>query len=276
MEPNIFCSYSDIEKLPNKVRALYKTHDVRIGAHSDLGRMLDLCSAVEALVAECDYDELVNVCRSQRVLRTIVDCSDEAGLKEPLKRIASSPLNLASVDPSPGKDALFELDFIQYVKYRGLEAKIAEPDVVIAMPFGQYLVACKTINSLKNVEKQLRRGYGQLEKLGNGCVALNFEPHVCFEEPLRASSFAYVKQCLNSRLKELYETYSSLFEQKLRDGRLDGIVLQISCVADIEESSLDLEIFTHTVYFSRSLLQSLGARNRFNCFRSVMQGALGE
>lgn len=274
MGSGIYCSYSEIAKLPSKVRVVYEAHAVRIGVHSDLSRMLDVCSAVKTLIAERGNDEkMLHVCRSQRVLQTIIACSEETNLKEPLKRIASSPLNLTSVDPSPGKDALFELDFIQYVKHRRLEAKLAEPDVVVSMPFGKYHVACKNINSLNNLERQLRRGCAQLGKLGNGCVALNFEPNVCIDEPLRAFRHADVEQSLNARLKELYETYSGLFEQKIKDGRLDGVVLQISCIADIDDSDLDLEVCTHTVYFSRTFLQPQIARNRFNAFRSAMQWA---
>lgn len=275
MQPEIQHSYEEIAKLPAQVTALSEQLAVRIGLQADLAKMIRLCTDVHKKVPDMTPDQILEVAQAQRVLLAIVNSAHEVGLKAPLERIATSVLEPTTTIHSEGKDAVFELELLQYIKFRGLHARLGEPDVVVeSAPYGNYFVACKTINSLNNIKGQLRSGYGQVEKYGHGCVAFNFEPHMCFEQPLRVQTAREASHILNKHLRGLYGKSKNLFDRKLQDGRLDGVVLQMSCFADVAESKTDLDVFTHTVYYLNPRIQDADARSRFNWFVAAMQGPL--
>lgn len=276
MNPDIHLTYKHIAQLPAQVEALCAKHGVKVSPHADLSRMLYMCRDIDKKIASLGADELLDVCRAQRILSAIVECADEEQLREPLDRIASSVLTTATIEPSEGKHAVFELEVLQYARTRGLVVRLDEPDVVVTPPFGDYFVACKTINSLKNFEGQVREGCRQVHRYGYGCVMLNLEPHMAFEEPLRAQTNREVISMLETRLEELYSRNSRFFDSRLKDGRLDGVALQMSCIADVSESPLDLAVLTHTIYYSRPNLQGREAHGRFEVFRHSMGGAKGQ
>lgn len=270
MPSGIHYTYTHIAKLPSKVREIYENLALPIRPTAHLGQMLKLCESIDEKIGGLGSSEKLDVCRAMRVLQAIADCAGETNLREPLKRIAGSALDPATPEPSVGKDMIFELELLQYMRYRGLTAWLGEPDIVIKAPFGHYFVACKTINSLANLEKQLRSGVRQVSNLGHGCIAFNFEPHVCFEQPLATARLQDVTDILDARLKEIYSARERLFDKKLEEGRLDGVMLQMSCIADVARSGRDLDAVTHTIYYSRSALQAKEARNRFEGFRRIM------
>lgn len=276
MSPDIHLTYEQIAQLPVQVKALCAEHKIKVSPHADLSRMVDLCTDIDKKIDSLGDDQQLEVCRAQRILSAIAECSGEKELKEPLTRIASSILSTATIEPSEGKHAVFELEVLQYARTRGLTVRLDEPDVVITAPFGDYFVACKTINSLSNFETQVRSGCKQVEKYGHGCVMFNLEPHMYFVEPLRAQTNEEVISLLDSLLEGLYVEKSRFFDSRLQDGRLDGVALQISCIADVADSPLDLAVLTHTIYYSRPNLQGREAHDRFEGFRQSMKGARGQ
>lgn len=278
MRPEVHHSYDEIAELPAQVKALYEKLKIEIRKGSDLESALDLCANVNTKIDNMGRKELMELSRAQRVLLAIRECASEAEIKEPAKRITENSLDPASPTHSAGKDAVFELELLQYVRHRGLKARLAEPDIVVQMSFGDYFIACKTINSLKNFKGQLRSGYRQVEKYGhgNGCVAFNLEPHMHFEQPLRTSTTKEAQDKLEALLQSLYFDFKDLLDRKLDDGRLDGAAFQMSCFAEIAESPSDLDVFTHTIYYSRSDLQDQEAIVRFSEFKMAMQGPMGQ
>ncbi|WP_176053380.1 hypothetical protein [Paraburkholderia caribensis] len=144
MQPDIQNSYEKIAELPAQVKALCENLKVRIGPQADLAKMLDLCTDIHMKVAGMAPDQILAVARAYRVLLAIVACVDEVEVKAPLERIATSILEPATPMHSAGKDAVFELELLQYIKHRGLDARLGEPDVVVELPrHGTYFVACK-------------------------------------------------------------------------------------------------------------------------------------
>jgi hypothetical protein len=134
-------------------------------------------------------------------------------------------------------------------------------------------VACKTINSFSNLSSNLEKGSSQIRRNGFGVVALNLEPHICFEEPYNAQSIFEVCAVIERHLKELYEDHKDLINNYLSSGGFDGVTLQISCVAKIADNFTDLDTVTHNVYYSRPNLQSKDSHDRFDCFRQSMRRA---
>lgn len=271
MPPETLLPYEEIARLPERVRALCARLDVPINERLDLARYLRVASDAVAIAEQHPSLEL---CLAQRVLSAILDCEGEAELREPLKRIAESPLDPASADHSPGKEALFELELLQYIRRRGLTARLGEPDVIISAPFGDYFVACKTINSLKGFEGQVRSGCRQVEARGYGCVAFNLEPHLLIEQPIHVGSGLELTELLNSKLRSLYQGHQRFIDERLESGRMDGAVLQISCFAKIADGGSDMDVFTHTVFYARSNVQEKVARERFEGFRQSMRGPM--
>lgn len=276
MDAEIRNTYEQIAQLPAQVRALCEMHGLRIGRQSDLHDLLERCAGVRESVGSMNTEALLEVCWAQRVLQAILACSDEAELKEPLNRIASSKLDPASSEHSLGQDAVFELEFLQYVRHRGLTTRLGEPDIIVSAPFGDYFIACKSINSLDNFNGQLRSGYRQVEKYGHGCVAFNLERQSTLEQPLRVERASEAKAILDAQLREFYARNTRRFDHTLQEGRLDGVVLQMSCFANVAESSLHMGVFTHTVFYSRRDLQERDAHARFDGFQLAMNGPMGQ
>lgn len=273
--PEIWNSYKIIASFPEQIRKLYQSLGIIISSQSDLEKIIDLCTNIDQRFTELSDTELLEVCHAQRILCSILACSKEAGLKEPLTRISSKPLNHTNNNSfSSGKDALFELEFLQYIKHRGLHARLDEPDIVITAPFGDYFVACKTINSFNNIEKQLQSGCRQLMKYGKGFIALNLEPHVFYEQPINALSPNKINKYLKHEILQLYRQYSLLFDRYLKKS-LDGIALQVSCVASTG-SDPELNIHTFTTYYYRPKIQPQESVVRFEGFvhsmcRNILQ-----
>ena len=272
MQSGPWLSFKEIALLPAKVRELYKERGIRIRPRSDLARMLELCTDIDVKFESFPADQRLEVSRAYRALHALADCADQTEVVEPLRRIAAKSLMPGVPRPSSGKDALFELELLQYMRYRGLTARLGEPDIIVTAPFGEYSVACKTIYSLKNFETQLSDGTKQIERHGAGCIVFNLEPHMVFEQPLPATGIREVTALVTARLEELYDGESWRFDEKLEADRLDGVMLTMSCTADIPR--LNLPTVTSTVFYSRSDVQCVEARHRFKGFRHSMEGPL--
>ncbi|BCS44420.1 MULTISPECIES: hypothetical protein [Pseudomonas] len=271
MQPETFLRYIDMPKLAETVRAVCARLDVKIRPQTDFAKALKLASEAECIASTGPSIELG---RAQRVLLAIEACQHEPELREPLRRIASNPLDPASLMHSPGKDAVFELEMLQYVRHRQLVGRLGEPDVVVSAPFGDYYVACKTINSIKNFEGQIRAGCDQVVERGHGCIAFNLEPHLLIPQPIQVQSEARLRQMIHPCLESLYKEHQRFVDARLKDGRLDGVLFQISCFAEIADSHSDMDVFTHTVFYCRSHMQERAAIDRFEGFRQSMQGPM--
>jgi len=272
MYPEVFLTYKEIAKLPDQVRSLYNTLELKINTFSDLEKKLELCSGIDKQSGKSSDIDFLEVCRAKRVLEAILSCAQEQGAKEALKRIAESTLTTNTNNHSSGKDALFELEFFQYIKHRQLDARLEEPDVVVITPFGEYYVACKTINSLKNFEGQLRSAYHQIEKYGVGCIAFNLEPHLIVSEPLTISDPREAMEELSILIQNLKNEWKPLLCRRLSDGRFDGVIFQMTCIVSCTHSRSDLDTFTQSVFFCDSQLQDAHAYKRFSEFTYLMKG----
>lgn len=280
MSPEVSSSYEDIAKLSAQVRLLYENLEVRIREASDLEKMLLLCTNINEVVNEFSSCDLLRLIKAKRVLDAIISCSNEnkGELKEPLKRISENSLETSTDKHSLGKDALYELELLQYIKHRGLNATLGEPDIIVCAPFGKYYIACKTINSLNNFEKQLQSGYHQLEKYGDGvgCIAFNLEPYMVFSEPLEISSPKEASFKLREAVQKIINDKRFLIHSKLIEGRFDGVIFQMTCIVKINSNETSYDTFTHSYFYCDSQEQSNDAYKRFSGFVNSMKGSLVE
>lgn len=279
MEPEVMTTYEDIGLLPAKVQKIYDDFGKKIPPTSDLQKYIDLCDGIVEKVSRLSVKELVEVSRARRIFLALVECNDnlsdpdeKAEFGKSLSQIAANSLDPRTPGGSHALNMIFELDFLQYIRLRGMQARLGEPDIVISAPFGNYHVACKTINSFNRLGTNLEKGSTQIAERGVGVIALNLEPHLCFEEPFKAQTLSQVITAITHHLDELYENYKKLFNKHLASGDFDGLTLQMSCVADIAENATDLDTVTHNVYYSRPKIQSKDSHDRFDGFRQTMEG----
>jgi len=270
--PEIFTTYEEIAKLPGKVRSLYEDLGIKIRQGGDLEKHLKLCSGLDEKTKMEPEKYLLDVSRAKRVLETILACEDEEEIKENLKRIAEHSLKTNTDRPSLGKDSLFELELLQYMKHRGLKARLGEPDIVIEVPFGEYYIACKTINSLKNFEKQLSSGCKQINMYGKGCIAFNLEPHTLVDEPVEAYDMKDAGLKLEILIKDIISKKKYLLINKLIDNSFDGVIFQMTCVVKFKNSASNLDTFTYSYYFNNTQCQENEASDRFGSLVESMKG----
>jgi len=277
MQPEVYKSYEEIAQLPVQVLSLYQKMNINIPPNSNLEKYMRICSNLDTNIEQLfDVNFLLDVSRAKRVLEAIVSCPQVQEAKEPLTRIAKHSLITNTEEHSQGKDALFELEFFQYLQHRHLEVKLGEPDIIVNLPFGKYYIACKTINSLKNFEGQLRSGYHQIEKYGQGCIAFNLEPHLSINEPLVISHIKEAMPKLRILIQDIIKEWKILLNRKLVENRFDGIIFQMTCIVDCEYSQSRLDTFTKSYFFCDSQAHKNQSSARFLLLANLLQGQLNE
>ena len=281
MGPEVIITNEQIKMLPDNVRLIYSEFKKFIRPDSDLQRYLVLCSNVFEVSCSQNLAEHRELHNAQRILSAIVNCyellmdsEERLAFKGLIAQIEANSLGPKTQGGSLGLNAVFELEFLQYVRHRKIKARLGEPDIVLSAPFGDYYVACKSINSLKNIESNLDKAASQIALRGVGVVALNFEHHVYYDEVFMAHHPRQVAEALDNNLTDLYRSYEELFKSKLAAGAFDGIAIQICCVASVQEQEVGLSTMIHNVYYSRANLQSTDSIERFKAFRGAMQGPI--
>ncbi|OFJ42655.1 hypothetical protein BJN42_26580 [Pseudomonas koreensis] len=278
MGPEVIITYEQIEQFPDRVRLIYAEFDKLIRADSDLHRCFALCEGILQRKNDLTLSERLEFHQAQRILEAIVNCYDiltveeRSAFKGLIAQIEAN--SLAPKEPSEfdGLNAVFELEYIQYLRHRKVSAKLGEPDIVVSTRFGDYHVACKSINSFRNIKRHLEKAAEQIAKRGFGFVALNFEPHVHYDGVVTTDDPREVFRALDKNAIDLYKAYEDMFNDMLKTGGFDGITIQICCIARLIGQETDLNTMAHNVYYSRSEHQSKAAVERFNYFRSAMQG----
>ena len=197
----------------------------------------------------------------------------------PLTRVASNDMNLLEHDQSKGKDAFFEMELADYLRRHGMRASMDEPDIIIERSHGSYAIACKKINSLGNVEGQIKKAYRQLRRFGGrGFIALNLDVLIPENTFLSARTGAEAATHLSRMLENFRDVNMLSLQRPVEDGSCDGILFTITCLTQIARLSTPLSNYTQidfwtlenlqparldrAVSFARELNQALEARRR--------------
>ncbi|WP_419236752.1 hypothetical protein ACN09D_25490 (plasmid) [Serratia fonticola] len=257
-------TYTQIEQMAHEVSSVCKQHGITPSLTSDLSKMIKICENASSIAKGNDDQLILDLCQAQRVVSAIIACKDELMLSEPLRRIASSVLEPASKEHSLGKDALFELEFLQYLKVKGYDVRLGEPDIIMNTPWGEWFIACKTVNSFNNFEKQLSSGCQQVVSQGHGCVAINYEPQSEFQEKLLLEGPEDARHLIDEHLFIQTRPLKRHVNKRIRDGRLDGVIFSTSCYVKFESNNSDLDVYTAVMYSSDTDNQAIGAVERFN------------
>lgn len=238
-------TYAEVAATVQRVQAALEARDYRCQPGSALGslfrRALLLNEQWEAQSNSQDILTLMQADDAVRIAAAVEEVLDDPDAAEPIRRITKSDMQLTTRQPSQGKDALWELDLLSFMKRRSVPARMQEPpDLVVTLPgaLGDYGLACKKVYSERSVAKQLQKGCRQLADMdGPGLVAFNLDDIT----PELAILVQPTRQAANDHLHGLniafMERHQQQFQDAVMSGRCDGVLLSTTAQADVKGMS---------------------------------------
>ena len=188
-----------------------------------------------------------------RICDAMLTVETDPEAQECLARIARSDLQLLLHERSEGKDALFELELLDYLRRNGAVARMAEPDLSAVMPFGNYPIACKKINSIKNFEKQLSSACRQLKPFkGEGLIALNLDVLIPEGTYLQKETGAQAKAQLHAMLNHFRQQHIAKIQKVVSSAKCDGILFSVSAAANVMQMKPRLHYLNQTDFWTLS------------------------
>ncbi|NMM11912.1 MAG: hypothetical protein HHJ17_00005 [Rhodoferax sp.] len=180
--PDSVSTYSEVAVRGQALRSMLSKKNIRIHRDSALGVLLRDADSLakdweESGASGKGIQRLLSAAHVNRISEAILMVGDEPGAAEALRRIAGSDMDLSGRSLSHGKNALWELDLLSFLRRHSVVAELVDPpDIVCRFPFGEYAIACKKVYSEKGVEAQMRKGVKQLIPFGGvGLVAFNLD-----------------------------------------------------------------------------------------------------
>lgn len=213
--------------------------------------------------------DVYTIVNAQRVVDSITSQIENPAAKTLIRAICSNDIELSNPEQSKAKDYLFELELFSQIYRAGSSVTLEEPDLVADFEFGKYAIACKKINSLNNLEKQLSKGKKQLLPLDiPGVIAINVDSQLLFPGLHKFGSYQDLRQVALEKLEKFCR--DNEFElSKVSSSKADalfvvGSVVGVIKLGDRYEPGMAAQIFVPYV----SSLD--GARQRVHAFQEKM------
>lgn len=247
-------------------------------------------SAVGSLFAKADRldrewtqgtpsDDIVGLMQADeayRIAEAVLEVIQEPEAREAIRRITKSDMSLSTRQPSQGKDALWELGLMSFLRGRGASVTFKDPpDLELALPglLGAYGIACKKVYSEDSVEGQFSKGLRQLQPFsGAGLVAFNLDDLTPECSLLTSVSRRDASNFLHGLNVAFMERHRWRFQEAVMAGRCDGVWIS-SCVhADIAGSSPRFNRITENTLWT---VREVGPASdiRLNALRKIVDGA---
>lgn len=249
-------TYEEVAGRAKFVRALLAGKNICIHRDSALGTILrEAEKLAENWVAgrtDGGIRQLVNAAHANRIAEAIEMTSSEPTVNEALRRMAGNDMNLSGRSPSQGKDALWELDFVSFLRRRNVIARLEDPpDIVAQFDFGDYAIACKKIYSERGVEAQVRKGAKQLSRFGGaGIVAINIDDLVPEDALLQSATQDHAGDFLAKFNGDFIERHRARIQRFVIDGRCDGVLVSTTVLSDIVRSDPRFNLCTEATMWS--------------------------
>lgn len=276
--PDAVTTYTEVAEKGDRAKAILGRKSVSLHPSSVLATLMNRTRQLSTEWNSQERskgweDRLFSALHANRICDAVIAVEHDPGAQECLKRIAGSDMNLPLHGQSQGKDALFELELLGYLRRHGLSARLEEPDIVVDMPWGAYPMACKKINSIKNLEKQVSSACRQLKPFaGAGVIALNIDVLVPENHFLGAPT----GNLASARLQHMIEKFRERHGWKLREvmaaARCDGVLFSLTSMADVVQLRPRLNYFTQTDCWTLSNRNYHG-RRRFSEFSTALINA---
>jgi hypothetical protein len=256
--PDYVATYEQVVGKADQVRALLEARQIRLNPASVLGLLMKKTEALstEWKLGESNpgwQDRVFAALHVSRICGAILGVGADPGAQEALKRVATKDMNLPLREQSQGKDAFFEIELADYLRRHGMDAALAEPDILLKMTTGDYPIACKKINSLANVEDQLKKAGRQLRPFGGaGVIALNVDLLVPENSILVKDTAAEANAQLIALINRFREGHRLLLQRPVAEKLCDAILFSITAMTHVEQMRPQLSYYTQTDFWTLS------------------------
>lgn len=249
-------SFSEIVEKARRVKEMLDSRGIPLNPASVLAFHI---KNAERLSKEWEAGEIVDgwverqfaTLQLNRICDAMLAAEASPDAQECLARIARSDLQLLLHERSEGKDALFELEILDYMRRNGAVALMAEPDLHVVMQFGNYPIACKKINSIKNLEKQLSSACRQLKPFkGEGLIALNLDVLVPEAKYLEKETSVQAQAHLHFMLRRFRGEHMAKIQKVVASAKCDGIIFSITTAANVMQMKPRLHYFNQTDFWT--------------------------
>ncbi|MFY0573165.1 hypothetical protein ACN28S_01265 [Cystobacter fuscus] len=261
------------------MKALLESRQIRLNPASVLGQLMKKAEALsrEWKLGERNQgwqDRLFSALHVNRICSAVLGVAEDPGAQEALKRVASNDMNLPMHDQSQGKDAFFEIELADYLLRHGMKAVLAEPDILLKLDTGDYPVACKKINSVANLEGQLRKGARQLRPFGGaGLIGLNVDLLVPENRILVKNTAAEANAELISLIDNFCEESRLVLQKPVAEKACDGILFTITAMTHVEQMRPQVSYYTQTDFWTLSDANPKGRQRAF-AFAQILGQAI--
>lgn len=234
-------TYAELAETVQRVQTAIEARGHRCKSNSALGYLFKRARILnEKWEAQTKQEDLLTLMQADdavRIAAAVEDVLDDPGATQAIRRITKSDMHLTTRQPSQGKDALWELDLLSFLKHRSVPVRMQEPpDLAVNLPdpWGDYGFACKKVYREDSVASQLRKGCHQLRAMGSpGIVAFNLDDTT----PERALLVQPTRQAANDFLHRrnlaFMRRHLKDFDNAVMSGRCDGVLLATTAQADI-------------------------------------------
>lgn len=235
-------SYAQIVESADKVKAMLAKRRVNLNPQSVLATIFRKATVLSKEWTAADQsegwqDRLHSAAYAIQISEAMLEAESDAAAQECLRRIAKRDMDLGRRVASQGKDALWELQLLSYLRRHGIAAKMAEPDIIAPMSWGDYPIACKKINSENGVEGQIKKARGQLAKFGGqGIIALNIDELTPENKLFPWPNTEVAGDKLSSLLQAFVDRHRDAMQNAVMKQQCDGFVLSVSVLVDLENS----------------------------------------
>lgn len=238
-------TYAEVHEAVRRVQAALEDRGYRCRPNSALGSLFQKARLLdEQWQAQTDAQDILTLMQADdavRIARAVEEVLDDPQAAEPIRRITKSDMHLTTRQPSQGKDALWELNLLSFLRRRGVPVRLQEPpDLALTLPglLGDYGFACKKVYGEDSVKSQLRKGCQQLNAMGGpGVVAFNLDDLA----PERSVLVQPTHQAANDTLHGLniafMQRHQWNFQEAVMAGKCDGVLLATTVQADVQTMS---------------------------------------
>ena len=248
--PAIVRSREDILRSIERAREAFSRKKVKIRQGSSLDQLFS--NASSRLKGKKHVNALAEIDNKFVAFFSgiIIAVEDEPGIKGIFEIIAGSDMTTSSRSQSRGKDMLWELTMLTYLRIAAIPSKIAEPDIVTNFGFGDYGMACKKIYSENSVEKAIKKGITQLRNSNlRGAIALNLDD--LFTPPNRlpyASSQDFFRHMLSDYIEKFLLRHENVLKRFAPSDVCDGYIVYLSATGYIMDKRSILPVAVKLIY----------------------------
>jgi len=271
-------TYAEVAAFVDQCRSALAAEGLEVKPNSALGSLFAKAGRLnKTWIAGTDAEDiatLIEADEAYRIAEAVVAAIEEAEAREAIRRITKSDMRLSFRQPSQGKDALWELSLIAFLRSRGVPVGFKDPpdlEIYLGDSLGGYGVACKKVYSLDSVGKQFSKGLKQIEPYqGCGLVAFNLDDLIEERSILVTATRSAAGDTLARRNQAFIERNRLRFQEAVMAGRCDGVWVSSCAHSDIGGMSPRFNRITENTLWTGTEA-GLGTKIRLDAVRRLVE-----